>query len=479
MSSLPLSNIVNVSIAAVQTGVNAYNTGNLAIFTDEYPDLSTFGSNGYAIYLSPTQVATDFGSSSKTYKMANAAFSQQPNMLNAGGSLIVILLNNAVQHLALSGVAASGSFEIVSSNGTTAAINWDDTAAEIQTKLQAITGQSGWLVTGSIASQSLNIRCAGTYGPVTAFTVAANSLQTGGSVAITFTITTTTTGETIDAAITRTANLVQYFGLMVTETLDVIGQTDLLAAAAVIQPLLKIGYFVSHTAADIAPGGMLDLLRSGGFTQTRGLYYGDSDDQNDLNWMAGYAAILQSTNFSGSNSTITMNLKQVVGSQPDVSLTQTQLNQAKAAGADTYPSLQGVPGVISSGENMHADQIFGQLWLAGAIQVAGFNYLATVNTKIPQTEGGMDGLKASYRGVLQQAVVNQFCAPGTWNSGVTFGNQQALIQNIAQYGFYIYSVPVSQQSQTDRVARKAPLVSIAAKLAGAIQSSSVIVYINA
>lgn len=478
MSQLPISNVVNVSISQVQQGANQYSTSNLAIFSDEAPNLTTFGSLGYAIYLEPSQVGIDFGTGSKTYAMANAVFSQQPNILLGGGALIVILMNISKQNLALSGVAASGSFEIVSSNGTTAAINWDDTIGEIQTKVQAVSGQSDWIVTGSIASQSIDIQCSGSYGPQTAFTIAANTLATSAPAAITFIITSSQAGETIDDAITRTVNVVQYFGILVTETLEVIGQTDLLAAAAVIQPLLKMGFFVSHTSADIAPGGMLDLLQSGSFSHSRGLFYSDTDQAAGRVMAASYAGLALSTNFSGSNTTQTMNLKQLSGVQPDTGLTQTLFNQAVSAGADTYPSLQGIPAVISTGANEYFDQVYGALWFAGALQIAGFNYLATTSTKIPQTEAGMDGLKGAYRNVCQQAVTNQYSAPGVWNSSTTFGNQAQLILNVGQFGYYIYSVPIAQQSQTDRAGRVAPLVSIALKLAGAIQSSSVVVFIN-
>ncbi len=477
MSQLPISNIINVSVSQVQTGVNAYNTSNLALFTDEAPNLMTFGNLGYAIYLSPQQVGIDFGTSSKTYQMANAVFSQQPNILNGGGQLIVILLNNATQTLTLSGVAASGTFEITSTNGTTAAINWNDTVSQIQTKVQAVTGQSEWLVTGSIAGELLTIQCAGTYGVVTPFTISANSLQTSGSVSITFVIATSVVGETIGAAIIRTQGLVNYFGIMVNEDLSIIGQTDLLATAAIIQAINAIGFFVSETVADIQSGGMIDLLRTGSFTQTRGLYY-DGTVTLDIVFMASYAGLALSTNFTGSNTTQTMNLKTLVGVSPDLSLTQTILNEAIAAGADTYPSFQGVSAVYSVGANQYFDQIYGTLWFAGALQVAGFNYLATTNTKIPQTENGMDGLKGAYRNICQQAVTNQFAAPGAWNSATTFGDPVKLILNVGQFGYYIFSVPIAQQSQANRVARQAPLVSIALKLAGAIQSSTVIVYVN-
>lgn len=478
MSILSISNIINVSVATVQIGVNNYSTSNLAIFSDEQPDLGTFGSLGYAIYLSPEQVGIDFGTSSKTFEMANGVFSQQPNILSGGGVLVVILMITTSQTLSFSGIAASGTFEVVSTYGTSAAINWNDSASVIQQKLRAVVGQEGWIVTGSIASELLTIHMAGNYGPVSIVSTTANTLATSGPVAITITPAITIVGESLAAAISRTVGLVQYFGIMATESVDVIGQVGLLAAAAVIQPLLKVGFFVSHVSADIAPGGMLDLLRSGSLSHSRGLYYGQVTSHEDLVFMASYAGLALSTNFNGSNTTQTMNLKSLPGVQADLTMTETFLQQAKAAGADTYPSLQGVSCVIQTGANTEWDQIYGTLWFAGALQVAGFNYLATTSTKIPQTESGMDGLKGAYRNICNQAVNNQFSAPGQWNSATTFGDPAKLLLNVAQFGYYIYSVPIAQQSQASRVAREAPLCSIAIKLAGAIQSSTVIVYVN-
>jgi hypothetical protein len=91
----------------------------------------------------------------------------------------------------------------------------------------------------------------------------------------------------------------------------------------------------------------------------------------------------------------------------------------------------------------------------------------------------MDGLKGAYRTICEQAVTNQYCASGAWNSPNVFGNPADLIANVAQRGYYIYSLPVAQQLQANRAARQAPLIQIALKQAGAIQSSSVIVNINA
>ena len=286
--------------------------------------------------------------------------------------------------------------------------------------------------------------------------------------------------ETFAAAITRTYSLVSYFGVMSTQ---VESQSHMLAAAAEIQALNLIGFFAQSDSATIQTGGALDLLRSGDFTQSRGLYFGSTSGSgysaiSPILFQAAYAGRGLSTVFSGSNTTSTMHLKPLATIQPDLSLTQTLLNDALAAGADTYPSLQGISAVFCSGANDFFDDVYNQEWFVGALQIAGFNYLAQAATKIPQTESGMDGLKGAYGSVCEQAVVNQYVAPGQWNSPTTFGNQADFYANIAQKGYYIFSTPISQQSESARIARQAPLVQIAIKLAGAIQSSDVIVYIN-
>lgn len=479
MSQLALTNFINISVAAVQAGVGQYNTSNLAVFTDEIP-AGSFGTTGYKQYIEPTDVGVDFGTSSKTYQMANAVFSQQPNILTGGGQLVVILVGTATQTSAFSGIAASGTFKYNFGGHATAFINWNDTAAMIQAKLRAVVGLERVTVSGSIASQSLVIIMDGVYGAAPAvLTVTNNTLATSAPVTVTQAITNTTAGEALATAITRTKDLVQYFGVSATATCAELTSVDLLAAAAVIQALNKIAFFVTYTEADIITGGMVDQLRSGSFTQSRGLYYGDSTPSTAIVMAASYAGRALSTNFSGSNTTATMNFKDLVGVQPDPSMTQTIYNEAKAAGADVYASVQGVPKVLCFGANHFFDQVYNLQWLVGALQVAGFNFLAQSATKIPQTENGVDGLKGAYRTVCEQAVTCQYSAPGTWTSPTTFGNPADLIANVAQRGYYIYSQPVSQQSQADRADRKAPLIQIAIKEAGAIQSSNIIVNVNA
>jgi hypothetical protein len=69
-------------------------------------------------------------------------------------------------------------------------------------------------------------------------------------------------------------------------------------------------------------------------------------------------------------------------------------------------------------------------------------------------------------------------APGTWNSSTTFGTPEDTIRNVEERGYFIYSLPISQQSQAVRETRVAPLIQIAAKEAGAIHSSDVTVLVE-
>ena len=197
---------------------------------------------------------------------------------------------------------------------------------------------------------------------------------------------------------------------------------------------------------------------------------------------AAYAGRALSVNFDGVNTTATMHLKTLTGINPDTGITQTYLTAADTAGVDTYPSVGGgaqyIGKVFSSGGNDYFDNVYNLDWLVFSIQVAGFNALATTSTKLPQTEPGMAVLKGAYINVLEQAKSNGFIAPGTWNSSELFGSPADLKRNILNQGYYIYSQPVNQQTQAAREARQAPLVRIAVKFAGAIQSSEVLVSIN-
>ena len=279
--------------------------------------------------------------------------------------------------------------------------------------------------------------------------------------------------EDLIGAIARTKDLIFYCGIISTEY-PAVG--DMLALAQAVSAYDdKILFLPSATYSDIAAGFL--PIQAATLENTRCLYYSTSALDARL-FAAAYASRAMSVNFAGSNTAITMNLKQLVGIDPDDNITQTIYNTCATAGVDLYVSYAGVSSVVSNGANRYLDEVYNLTWLVSALKVAGFNALARVSNKIPQTEPGMSLLKSAYRQICEQARNNGYVAPGQWTALEWFGNQEDMNNNILERGYYIYSQPVNQQLAVDRAARKAPLVQIAIKEAGAIHSTNVLVNIN-
>lgn len=246
-------------------------------------------------------------------------------------------------------------------------------------------------------------------------------------------------------------------------------------SAAVNAENNKINFIVSNVQSDIA--GVMTDIKNASLKKTRCLFYGGTETEAKV-MMAAYVSRAMSTVFEASLTTQTMHLKALTGVLPDPIMTETLLSACKEAGVDVYVSIEGVACVFSNGANGFFDEVFNELWFVNAIQVAGFNYLRQTGTKVPQTEAGMTGLKNAYAQVCVRGVNNGFIGAGEWTSPDIFGNPDLFKRNIEVSGFYIYSTPVAQQSKADREARKAPLVQIAVKTAGAIHSTDVMIYVN-
>jgi hypothetical protein len=322
-----------------------------------------------------------------------------------------------------------------------------------------------------------------TYAAAVAVFSQSPNILTGGGL---FIVVPMLTDEVLEQAIERAQGYVYFGGCSANYTLGVTGPTgytgatganlEALRAAATAQSAGKLLFLADSAEASLQNGGLAYEVDDSSLSYTRVLHHTDAAELETFKW--SYAGRGMSTNFSAINTTSSMNLKSLPGVSSDSGMTQTILNEAKAVGADVYVNIAGQSCVISHGANGFFDDVYNLQWLIGALEVAGFNFLRTTGTKIPQTEGGMDGLKAAYRAVLVQASSNGFVAPGEWTGTDTFGNPVDFRRNIRDFGFYIYSLPVAQQSVADREARIAPAVQIAIKYAGAIHSTSVIVNVN-
>ena len=121
------------------------------------------------------------------------------------------------------------------------------------------------------------------------------------------------------------------------------------------------------------------------------------------------------------------------------------------------------------------DGTFGDNVLQNTIQTNVYNVNYTSSTKVPQTDQGENQYVNAISQACQQFVTNGFGAPGQWNAD-GFGSLQS-----GQYlktGYYIYAPPVASQSEADRAARKSVPFQVAFKLAGSVQTVTIVVTVN-
>lgn len=285
--------------------------------------------------------------------------------------------------------------------------------------------------------------------------------------------------ESLSDALNRVKAQIYFGGWMTNKKAEA---EEVIAAAQLNETLESIYLLGSGDSADFtAETGLFDKVSKLSLSRTKLLYYGDSTENLDnmRGFVAAYAGRGFSVNFAAQNSTITMNLKDLVGVSPDSTVTEAIYQNAEQLGVDMYVAYNGLPKIVSNGNPLYFDDIYNRLWFELTMRVELFNALATTSTKIPQTETGMNNLKSAARAVCQRGVYNGFMAPGTWNGTDTFGDQDDFYRNIEDFGFYVYSAPVSQQSQSERETRVAPVVQVACKQAGAIHKMNLIINFEA
>jgi len=182
--------------------------------------------------------------------------------------------------------------------------------------------------------------------------------------------------------------------------------------------------------------------------------------------------------FSGVNTTITLKFKQEPGVTAET-LTTTQAKALAAKNCNVFVNYNNGTAILQEGVMANGyffDEVHGLDWLQNQIQTDVFNVLLTAGTKVPQTDAGVTQLiNAIENGGAEMAVANGLCAPGVWNAPSVGVVQQG--QTLSK-GYYFYAPPVASQSQSDRSARKAPLIQGAMKLAGAIHFSNVSISVN-
>lgn len=495
MSQLSLTNVINISLSALPQGLTKYRTNNIALFSNE----SSSSVKPYIVAVSAADVEAAYGSNSLTAKMARALFTPAFNLRTGEGSLFVFPCDCTNATAASQTTVAISStiitaLKLISNGDLTIGIDGTDvllkgmnftniaTVADVVEILKNKNADCDFEVVDTNKIKITSRR----YGTASAIALKATTGGTGtdlygssyfdGANATT-TAGTDATGTTLADAVTDAEQQAFFGGVLTTQFCE---NSLVLANASAIQAKDHIYYEAMQSLENIAVLGA--NIKAASDSKTRSLAYSYGGAEASKVAIATYATIASSTNFNGTDTCLTMNLKSLTGVLPDLNLDQSYVNSAKQNGVDIFGSMEGLGVVLSNNNNGYTDDVTGRLWLKKDLEVTGFNYLRKTNTKIPQTEAGMTGLKNAYETSLQQGVTNGFIGTGVgWGDDVAipFGNPEDFRRNILEKGYYIYSIPVSQQSSAEREERKAPLIQIAVKAAGAIHSSNVIVNIAA
>lgn len=129
----------------------------------------------------------------------------------------VLIPQTSVQTVTFSAAPTSGTFTLSYNGSAVAAINWNDSAAAIQAKLQAVTALAAVTVAGTIASGTLSMTFTGVPAPAYVLLLTANSLAPAVVVSV------AETDQTIPLAVQNAFNLISGTTLASGTQLDTLG----------------------------------------------------------------------------------------------------------------------------------------------------------------------------------------------------------------------------------------------------------------
>lgn len=486
MQGLPVSNIVNVTVNMAARAAQSRNFGSLLILgASNVIDAHEL----IRQYKSPDEILADFGIDSPEYKAAQLYYAQSPKPVdcfvgkwNKTATMAMLrgsILTKAEQVIANFNTIADGSFDIsiagkvakVSGVDLTAETNLNGVAERVSEKLtdaQVVWTGERFTVTLTKAGE-MGYPSAGTDGSYLGSLMKLDE-HAGGL------IVAPQTAETVQEAVAVMSDISGgWYGLIIAD--DSLSDDDVLAVADLIEsdPLSRIyGHTVMNTTvldADIDTD-IGSKLKAGNYSRTFWQY-----TSGKKYVAASLFGRMFTVNFNGNNTTITLKFKQ----EPTVTAETLRVSQAAAIDAkngNVFVKYQNDTAIIQQGVMANGDFIderHGLDWLQNYVQNNLYNLLYTRTTKIPQTDEGVTSLLTNVEQSLDQAVTNGFVAPGIWG-GDPFGALNT--GDMLTKGSYVYAPPVSTQAQSDREARKAPVIQCAIKLAGAIHYSDIIINVN-
>ena len=493
-----IANVINVALIPEGQLAARDNPNVCAVMTSEQGVLST--AERYRLYKSASDVAADFGTSSKMTAHANVFFAQQPNAVNFGGQFVAGYWRGASEAVAAtSGYIKSkqlteatvvsalqsisdGSFSITVDGGVAEEVTALDfrgvTSFADIIALIAVTGGTTTEANGYI---SITSATTGATSTVTVMSAAASGTFIGdilalsagsGVTVVSGAASSVLTAETMVDALTALKSLVNYKGVSwIDEQTD--ADRKLIATWGQANSVLTYDVYDSANYLVVDPTNVVWDIKLSGLTNHRMLYRKDGD----RTFATGYMARMHTVNFNAENSAITMHLKEIKGVAAEA-FSQTEITSAYNVGLDIYTTIKLTPGILTSPTNDYTDNRYNIISYIDAVQTDMYNLIKLTGTKIPQTIKGVLQLIEQAEKTTKGYVRAGVFAPGTWSSPDTFGDIDTFNRNIEKNGFYWIAGALADQPQSDRQARKSPVLQGAVKNAGAIHSVDIIINFN-
>ncbi|BDH45757.1 hypothetical protein TUM12370_18010 [Salmonella enterica subsp. enterica serovar Choleraesuis] len=483
---LPVSNIVDVTVVMGARAAQSRNFGSLLVIgSSEVID----GNERLRQYADIAGVAADFGLDSSEYRAANLYYQQSPTptTLYIGRwikTAATALLRGAVlspterdianfTEITDGGfvIAIDGAQKMVTGVDFSAETTLSGVAGRIQDKLDGSSVQwdaagNRFIIQSITGGGSSAVGFAGAPADGTDISTLLKLTQQDGATAV-----AGRDSESLDACVAALSSAsTDWYGLVIADdelTDDqVTGVADFIEADAVSR---CFGYTLTGTSVLDADTDtdLASKLKAAKYTRTFTQY--SSASPYAAASMFGRAFTV---NFNGSNTTITLKFKQEPGITAET-LTQAQAGALQAKNCNVFVNYNNDTAIIQEGVMCNGDffdERHGLDWLQNYVQTNLYNLLFTSTTKIPQTDAGVTRLVGNVEQSMDQAVTNGLVAPGVWTGG-PIGQLDS--GDTLTKGYYVYAQPLAEQAQSDREARKAPVIQVACKLAGAVHYADV------
>lgn len=489
---LSVSSIVNVQVVMAPIAAQTRNFGSLLILGDSGVIDTT---ERLRQYTTLDGVASDFGTTAAEYQAAALYFGQSPQPSNLfigawaraatpaylhGG-----ILSNTQQAIAnftavtagAFGISIGGSVQTVTSVNLSSVSNLNGVASAVTAKLTGAT--CVW--NAGLGRFEIKTTATG----LTAAITFATAPGSGVDLAVIMGLESTNGGsvvggigaETLVRAVSTLADMSNaWYGLTVASSVMPTND-EYIAAAQFIEGAGSSHVFGittqdTATLSAVSTTDLAYLLKALALKRTFIQY--SSTNKYAAASLLGRAFTV---NFEGSNTTLTIKFKQ----EPSVvaeNLTATQAAALTSKKCNVFVQYNNDTSIIQEGVMTNGyffDEVHGTDWLQNAVQTAVYNLLYTSTTKVPQTDAGVNMILTTISQILDQSVTNGLVAPGVWNAS---GFGAIKMGDTLSKGYYLYAPAVATQSQSDREARKAPVIQAAIKLAGAVHFSDVIINVN-